>query len=179
MSGYPDYYPNNNNFPPPQRQRTFDNSPRGLPSHPKNTYNNTRGVGFNTPQRQQTQPLQRQVSPTTYNAPYPTANQYDYYEQPPESNDYYYDKAPLVGQESYNDAQYGQWNNHEVVEFNEKANKRKVSFFFFFFCSRYYHVYMFILLIFLSFSFSLFSVLVRSSCRIDKRKFDIGLSSTR
>ncbi|RGB34421.1 glycosyltransferase family 2 protein [Rhizophagus diaphanus] len=131
MSGYPDYYPNNNNnnnYAPPQRQRTFDNVPRGLPSHPKNAYNNnTRGVDFNSPpQRQQTMPLQRQVSPTSYNAPpYPPANQYDYYEAPPESNDYYYDKAPLVGQESYNNAQYGQWNDHEALDFNEKVNKRK------------------------------------------------------
>ncbi|GBB96459.1 hypothetical protein RclHR1_02760012 [Rhizophagus clarus] len=126
MSGHPDYYPNNNNNYPPQRQRTFDNSSRGLPSHPKNTYNNnTRGLGFNTPpQRQQTQPLQRQVSPTTYNAPYPPVNQYDYYDPPPESNDYYYDKAPLV-QENYNNAQYGQWSDHQAVDFNEKANRRK------------------------------------------------------
>ncbi|RIA92349.1 glycosyltransferase family 2 protein [Glomus cerebriforme] len=137
MSGYPTndyYYSSNNNYPPPQRQQTYDyNSPRaaGLPSQPKKSYNNTRGVGFDSPpQRQQTQQLQRQASPTTYNSPsYPPVNQHDYYEQPPESNDYYYDQAPLVRQntnESYgNNAQYGQWNNHEVLDFNEKANKRK------------------------------------------------------
>jgi len=136
MAGYQDdisdYYSSNNpSQRSPQRQRTHDyNSPRvGLP--PRSKQSTSRGVGFDPP-RQPPQQLQRQVHPATYNAPYggmppPIDNSYDHYDYytsqqsqqpPPQANDYYYNRTPLVN---------NQWNDHQVLDFNEKANKRKVS----------------------------------------------------
>src|SRR5581483_3137163 len=104
MSGYQNYYqPPNNNYPSPQRQRTHDynnNSPRmGLPSQPKQAYNNPRGAGTSPPQQ-----LQRQAPPNAYNTPPyqqqppqppPIDNQYDYYNATPDVvDDYYYEQAP-------------------------------------------------------------------------------------